>query len=61
MSYSIEDDEDYKIKVTKVEDELQIKAPYSDEIYKVVKQIDGYKWNGEKKLHTFPLDENDKF
>ena len=59
LSYSIEDDEDYKIKVTRVDDELQMKAPYSDEIYKVVKQIDGYKWNSEKKLHTFPLDEHD--
>ena len=59
MSYSVEDDEDFKIKVTRVDDELQMKAPYSNEIYNVVKQINGYKWNSEKKVHTFPLEEHD--
>ena len=59
VSYSVEDDEDFKIKVTRVDDELQMKAPYSNEIYNVVKQINGYKWNSEKKVHTFPLEEHD--
>ena len=31
VSYSVEDDEDFKIKVTRVDDELQMKASYSNE------------------------------
>lgn len=38
---------------------MNLKTPYINEIYNLEKQINGYKWDSEKKVQTFPLEEHD--